>query len=383
MFAPGAAAEAPAATGRIRFMPSKSLTVIPRAWHGMKRARRTFNRASRVCNGRVAALAAEVFVDNRTGMSRRSAVRAWLALALASVSAFLSMWILVPAPSRALLPLGVGAPEVSAWLALLGLVALVLALRDVRRRWSARFASLLPPRRGDLGAALLAFPRDHHGRRSCAPMALGGKYRRRFLMRRASDCGPRHSCRSTFSRHARADVRLAPLVIFRLHRRGDTLTMDVYRPVSDGPYPVLVQVYGGAWRRVIPVTSRRLPSAWPISDTGDGDRLSPRASIAFRRSWTTCDTHWHGSVRTRISGAPTPRVSLSRAFGRRSVLAAYAPDAPHIRGVVDYYGPVDLIEGYRNRRRLIRWTCERLKKRSSEARRFPARPIPAASPISW
>src|SRR5919202_3691275 len=46
-----------------------------------------------------------------------------LALLLSGVGIFLSSWIVIPAPIFSLLPLGVGAPELSPWLVVLNAIA--------------------------------------------------------------------------------------------------------------------------------------------------------------------------------------------------------------------------------------------------------------------
>jgi hypothetical protein len=63
------------------------------------------------------------------------AVFSLLAIVLSSTSLFLSSWIVVPAPTLSLLPLGVGAPEVSPWLVLLNATALGVSLLSVRGSW--------------------------------------------------------------------------------------------------------------------------------------------------------------------------------------------------------------------------------------------------------
>jgi hypothetical protein len=58
-----------------------------------------------------------------------------LTLLIGGVAFFLTAWIVVPAPTFVLLPLGVGAPEVSPWLMGANAIAVLLALRFVRKRW--------------------------------------------------------------------------------------------------------------------------------------------------------------------------------------------------------------------------------------------------------
>ncbi|WP_239112767.1 hypothetical protein [Halomicronema sp. CCY15110] len=55
---------------------------------------------------------------------------AWL---LVGTSLFLSLWIVLPAPTRSLLPLGVGAPEISPWLEGLSAIS-----------WFKQFGTALP-----------------------------------------------------------------------------------------------------------------------------------------------------------------------------------------------------------------------------------------------
>ncbi|MGB3202800.1 MAG: alpha/beta hydrolase, partial [Nodosilinea sp.] len=81
----------------------------------------------------------------RTSQQPRSAVWfrrgcravAWL---LVAASLGLSLWIVVPAPTRFLLPLGVGAPEISPWLTGLSAIAAVAVLLTHRRRRLAAIA---------------------------------------------------------------------------------------------------------------------------------------------------------------------------------------------------------------------------------------------------
>ena len=48
------------------------------------------------------------------------------------IGLFLSLWIIIPAPSFSLLPLGVGAPEISPWLIWLNAIALLLTISQFK-----------------------------------------------------------------------------------------------------------------------------------------------------------------------------------------------------------------------------------------------------------
>jgi acetyl esterase/lipase len=282
-----------------------------------------------------------------------------LLVAVALVLVFLTSWTLLPAPNRPLLALGVGAPELSPWLALGGLVLCVLAL-------GARDRDILS--RATLVLAAVA-----------TVMASVPLMRLPFVVRRF-DATMRAALGDDFLRGVssdrRARLRPAPIVFFDLFLgidagearvirsipfaapEGVRLTLDIYRPVSPGRYPSVVQVYGGGWQRGAPgddakfatylaahgfvvfaIDYRHAPQwPWPaqIEDV--------RAALAWVRE--------HGGE----YGADVSRLALlGRSAGAQlAMVAAYefgaVPIIPvmPIRAVVSYYGPVDLTDGYRN-----------------------------------
>lgn len=170
-----------------------------------------------------------------------------LLLAAALVLVFLTSWIVLPAPNRPLLALGLGAPELSAWLALAGLIVCALTVGVAGRGLLAGAALVL--------AAVATVV-------ASAPLV-----RLPFVVRRF-DASMRAALGDNFLREIpsdrRAGMRSAPIVVFDLFRgvnAGDArvtrgipfaapagvgLTLDVYRPVGAGRYPAVVQIYGGA-----------------------------------------------------------------------------------------------------------------------------------------
>ena len=291
--------------------------------------------------------------------SFRSRSRPRLALVLAGVSAFLAMWIVVPAPNRPLLPLAVGAPEISAWLLVVGVVGLVLALVDVRRRVLSRVAVVLAL----VGVGLAASPFARFARVADAAersmhMALGGDYltkipvttRARFLSAPLS--------LSVLFRGIPAPT--SPVTITRGVKmlRSDSvrdsvqLTMDVYQPDMPGVHPVLVQVYGGAWARGEPADFAEFAQyiaaqgyvVFAIDYRHAPQFVFPAQIDDVRyalRALSANAPRWHADM-TRLA-------LIGRSAGAHlAMLAAYATDAQPVRGVIDYYGPVDLVEGYRH-----------------------------------
>jgi len=282
-----------------------------------------------------------------------------LLFAVALVLVFLTAWMVLPAPNRPLLALGVGAPEMSPWLALGGLVVCVLAFgashRDILARATlvvAGVATVL----ASVPLVRLPFVVRQFDRTMRA--ALGDD----FLRGVSSD--------------RRARLRPAPIVFFdllrgidageaRVSRRipfaapeGVRLTLDVYRPVNDGRHPAVVQVYGGAWQR-----------GAPGDDATFATYLAARGFVVFAIDYRHAPQWpWPAQiedVRAALGwvrehggeyGADVSRLAL---FGRSAgaqlaMVAAYEPGAdpvipaPPIRAVVGYYGPVDLTDGYRN-----------------------------------
>jgi acetyl esterase/lipase len=276
-----------------------------------------------------------------------------LLCAAALVLAFVTSWIVLPAPNLRLLTLGVGAPEVSQWLIVCGLVIGVLTLGAAGRGPWGRLAFILA-----VAATLLA----------SMPLA-----RTPFVVRRF-DATMRAALGDDFMRGVpaaqRVRMRPAPLVLSDLFRgidagdarvtrdvpfaapHGIRLTLDVYQPPAAGPHPCVVQIYGGAWQRgepgddakfatylaahgyvVFAIDYRHAPEfPWPaqIDDV--------RAALAWIRG------------HARDYDADASRLALlGRSAGAHlAMMAAYEAGAPPVRAVVSYYGPVDLTDGYLN-----------------------------------
>ena len=131
---------------------------------------------------------------------------------------------------------------------------------------------------------------------------------------------------------------------------GVELKLDVYRPPQVGKYPAIVMVYGGAWREGNPTLNadfNRYIAArgyvvWAISYRHATQYRFPaqledvRSALAFVRQHAA-------EYETDLD-----RLALmGRSAGAHlAMLGAYKPDAPPVRAVVNYYGPVDLAIGY-------------------------------------
>lgn len=277
------------------------------------------------------------------------------ALVLALTAAFLALWIVVPAPNRILLPLSVGAPEVSGWLLLAAIVAVAVAFPDAGSRTSSRAAIVL----AGIAFVLAASPfARFRGVASVAEgameSALGADYASRIAPAyRARLAATPLSLRTLLlGFRPRADeVRITRGVRIAEHE-GVTLTMDVYQPHAPGHYPVLVQVYGGAWQRGEPSDFSEFATYVAAQgyvvfaiDYRHAPRFTFPAPVKdVRKALRVVRVRAH-----EWSGDASRLVLMGRSAGAHlAMMVAYAPDAPPIRGVIDFYGPVDLVEGYRN-----------------------------------
>lgn len=270
---------------------------------------------------------------------------------LAGLVLFVAVWIVVPAPTEALLHLAVPAPEVSPWILILAIVLGATAGLDARQHRAARVALACSLAAGALAASVLT---------------------RTGRVARQADAALESALGAGFLRSVPDDVRQSlrpsPLVVADLFRgigtgaarltrgvafrSGDMpLTLDVYRPPDDGTHPGIVQIYGGAWQRgspgenptvaryfaargyvVFAIDYRHAPQwRWPaqIDDV--------RAALLW--------IHDHGPQ----YGADPSRLALwgRSAGGHLAMLAGFMPGGTPVRAVVSYYGPSDLVRGYR------------------------------------
>jgi acetyl esterase/lipase len=283
--------------------------------------------------------------------------RARTALLLSSLALLLAAFVVVPAPTRFLLPLGVGAPELSGVLLFIAMVALGLAAFDWRRHRVARM-SVLTPALAALAICLslpplLQFRGATRTARAEMLEAFGlenfdaftaDRARKRALNFNQLLAGLPH--RTVRELHA---VRFAA-------PDGPPLTMEIYRPPvspdNQGSRPVLVQIYGGAWQRGAP------------TDFADFARyFAWRGYVVFAIDYRHAPAHrfpaqledvrtalqWIGAHAGQYDADTSRMVLLGRSAGAHlAMLAAYTPGAPRVSGIVSLYGPVDLTEGYRH-----------------------------------
>jgi len=168
----------------------------------------------------------------------------WLGLTIGLAALWIAIWIYIPAPTYFLLTFSVGGPEISAWLIVAGLVGLAVSLADASTSNVARIG---------LGSSVVALL-----------LSLGVWVRVPRTVREA-DVAMRD-----LSATPGTPLRGTPIVMRDLFRHvplgrvkttrdivfaspgGVPLRVDVYQPEQAGTFPILVQVYGGAWQRGVP-----------------------------------------------------------------------------------------------------------------------------------
>ncbi|WP_448269017.1 alpha/beta hydrolase [Nostoc sp. DSM 114159] len=275
-----------------------------------------------------------------------------VALLLSLATLFLSSWIILPAPNMFFLTLAVGAPEVSPWLFLLNLLFLLLSLFYIRRRKLQRlvcifsFIGLLI-----CGWVLVNIPPTQMQMAKAMKQGLGANYLEQIppQVRAKMQIYPFNLVNFFWgiplgkTRHQKDILFASP--------GGMPLKMEVYQPPEVGKYPAVVVIYGGAWQygnthantefnqyianhgyTVFAIDYRHAPKYQFPSQLDD-----VRTALNFIRKHAT-----------EYEADSERMILLGRSAGAHlAMLAAYQPDAPPIRAVVNYYGPVDLTEGYK------------------------------------
>jgi acetyl esterase/lipase len=276
-----------------------------------------------------------------------------LFLAAALILVFLTSWIVLPAPNRPLLALGLGAPELSAWLALAGLIICTLTVVAAGRGVLAGAALVLAAVATVVASApLVQLPSVVRRFDAAMRAALGDDLLRgippdrRAVMRQAPIVFA-----DLFRGVDVGDARVTRGIVFAVPA-GVRLMLDVYRPVDAGRYPAVVQIYGGAWQ-----------GGAPGDDAAFATYLAARGFVVFAIDYRHApEWQWPAQIADVQSAlgwihehgaeyeADASRLALlGRSSGAQlAMVAAYGPAAVPIRAVVSYYGPVDLADGYRN-----------------------------------
>ena len=275
----------------------------------------------------------------------------WIVPLIVSTLGFsLSLWIVIPAPNMFLLPLGVGAPEVSPLLIIINTIALILSV-FVNNSWffwpiflGSLFGlclSLLPSIQFRSASDRFAVEMEN---------ALGKNY----LESIPEDVKNRMRShpfilKDFFLGIAKPEVRIDKGIIFA-SPDGVDLKMNLYRPLEKGKYPALAIVYGGAWRSGTPDGYEDFScymAARGYSVIAVDYRHAPKYKFPTQLEDVTTALHYIRDRAEELEVDPQRMAVMGRsAGGHLALLSAYQQGAIPVRGVVKYYGPVNLAKGY-------------------------------------
>ena len=270
---------------------------------------------------------------------------------LIGIGLFLSLWIVIPAPTFSLLPLGVGAPEISPGLMILNAIAFLFTLLYASDKTAFRvmvFASILGLVLSSL--PLLQLPNTIKQANAAMHAALGKDYLAKLSTEQQAQFRPQPFSFVTLIRQIPIGKVRQDVDIPFAQPNGQTLTLNLYRPPQPGLYPAVVVIYGGAWQR-----------GHPGSNAQFSEYLAARGYVVWAISYRHAPRHRFPAqiddVRTALTfiqaHASDYETDLNRvallgrsAGGHLAMLAGYTPSDLPIRAVVNYYSPVDLAKGY-------------------------------------
>jgi acetyl esterase/lipase len=275
------------------------------------------------------------------------------ALLIAAIGLFLSLWIVVPGPNMALVRLSIGAPEISPWLMGVNGIAVLLALWLGRSQGAGRAAIVC----GVVGLVfsswpLLQVPSTHQRFAMAMEAGLGRDYLaqvrpEQLAQMRSSPFALRDSL--VGMPRSPVAVRYTPDIQFAAPD-GVPLKLDVYLPPAIGKHPTLVMIHGGGWQG----GSRREYAEFNTYMAARGYTVIAIAyRFAPRYQFPAQLEDVQSALNFIQAHAAEYEVDLQRVMlmGRSAgahlaLLAAYQPQAMPIRGVISYYGPTNLVEGY-------------------------------------
>ena len=274
-----------------------------------------------------------------------------LILFLSFITFFLSSWIILPAPTFFLLKFGVVAPEICPWLFVLNLITLVLSLLFIYQPKLKQLVCILSligllicswelaniiPTQVQMNAAM--------------NQALGANYQQQIPV------------------EVKAQMRKHPFILADVFRgislqktrhitginfatpAGVPLSMEVYQPPKVGKYPAIVFIYGGAWQNGNPSVKpefNRYMAARGYTVFAIDYRHAPEYKFPAQLDDVNSALKFIRDRADEYEADAEKMVLFGRSAGAHlAMLAAYQPDAPPIRAVVNYYGPVNLTQGY-------------------------------------
>ena len=284
---------------------------------------------------------------------RLLSVLQFIPLFLSAIGFLISLWIVVPAPTRILLILGVGAPEVSPWLVGINAIALLLLVPNLSTNWLysgpivcsllGLLFSLLP---------LIQFPAANAQFTAEMQTALGADYLAQIPPPMQTQLRPHPlNLVEAFRGIPIGEIQIERGIVFA-NPDGEPLKLNSYRPTHRGKYPAIVIIYGGAWQTGSPddheAFSRYL-AAQGYSVVAIDYRHAPQYRFPTQLEDVNAALSYIQTHTDDFDINPERVALLGRSAGAQlATISAYQSSPFPVRAVVHYYGPVDLVRGYYN-----------------------------------
>ena len=253
----------------------------------------------------------------------------WIVLIAAAMLLFVSLWIVVPTAHNLLYPLAVGSPEMSPILLAGGILLSLICLRHRRRNGAARIALVF--------AAMASLF-------SLVPVVQVPLTLARFNRAMAETTAEPATIVS-------GEVRVTRNAPFS-KADGVPMSLDVYQPATTGTFPMIMQIYGGSWQ-----TGRPTNQEWFSRHFAQRGYVVVAIDYRHAPEWKWPEQivdvrtamYWISQEGAKFGGDPSRVVLVGRSAGAQLAMRlAYQEGPSSIRGVVNYYGPVDLAEGWRH-----------------------------------
>ncbi|MDJ0702838.1 MAG: alpha/beta hydrolase [Leptolyngbyaceae cyanobacterium MO_188.B28] len=277
----------------------------------------------------------------------------FLPLCLSVLGFFISLWIVIPAPTRILLRLGVGAPEISPWLVGINAIALLLLVPNLSAGWlysSAVVCSLLSLLFSLL--PLIQFPAANAQFAAKMQTVLGAGYLTQIPQTVQSQLRPHPlNLVDVFRGIPIREVQIKRGIVFA-NPDGESLKLNSYRPINPGKYPAIVVIYGGGWRSGSPddhESFSRYLAAQGYSVVALDYRHAPQYRFPTQLEDVKAALSYIQTHTDDFDIDPERVALIGRSAGAQlAEIAAYQSNPFPVRAVVNYYGPSNLVEGYHN-----------------------------------
>ncbi len=268
--------------------------------------------------------------------NERISIGAWLAVVGAVVLVLLSLMVVIPPYTMALLPLAIGSAELSPFLVLLALLWCLPVNRLLRGHGLLRWTSIVLL---VASACIAVRPLTQFNRVAAAASAQVG-----------TDEGPPRFSLLTALRGLPTSPDVVERTIPYAAPDGSRLTMRLYALSAKATRPVVVVIYGGAWRGGDPSQSENVSIALAsrgFAVAAIDYRHAPRAQFPAQID----DVNYAIGLLRDSSASwgldPQRMAVLGRSSGGHlAELSAYAATRAPLKAVVALYAPHDLVQGY-------------------------------------